>query len=107
MEQTTPTIKLSEENWSTWKFQTEIILKSKGLYKVVTGECERTRNNEEEWERKDAKAQEIIALRLEEKPLNHIITCNTSSAMWTKLKAVYEHQSAVSVHLSKQKFFSL
>lgn len=27
--------------------------------------------------------------------------------MWAKLKAVYEHQSAISVHLLQQKFFNM
>lgn len=101
------TLKLNGENWSTWKFQSEVILKSKGLYSVITGEFQRTEANADEWCRKDAKAQEIIALRLKEKPLNHIITCQSAHAMWAKLKAVYEHQSAISVHLLQQKFFNM
>lgn len=34
--------------------------------------------NNEEWDKKDAKTQELIVVRLDEKPLNHILVCNTA-----------------------------
>ncbi|KAJ8872533.1 hypothetical protein PR048_026139 [Dryococelus australis] len=38
-------------------------------------------------------------------PLTHILSCTTSSGMWSNLKSVYYKESAVSVHLLQQKFF--
>lgn len=30
-------VKFTGENWTAWKFQTQIILKSKGYYEIVSG----------------------------------------------------------------------
>ncbi|KAK9736139.1 Zinc knuckle [Popillia japonica] len=103
----TLTVKFNGENWTTWKFQVEIMLKSKGYFDVVNGTKPRPENDTTEWDKMDVKAQEIIVLRLEEKILTHIITCKNSREMWSKLKAIYEHQSHINVHLLTQKFFTL
>lgn len=100
-------VKLIGDNWTTWKFQAQIALKAKSLYSMVTGEYIRTQANAEEWDRKDAKAQEILVVRLDEKPMHHVLSCNSAREMWEKLSSIYEHQSTVSVHLLQQKFFSL
>lgn len=99
--------KLNGENWTTWKFQVEITLKSKRYFEIVSGAVQRPATTTEEWDSKDAKAQEIIVSRLEEKVVTHILSCKTAAEMWTKLKAIYEHQSQVSVHVLTQRFFSL
>lgn len=99
--------KLTGENWTTWKFQVEITLKSKGYFGIVNGDTKRPTTNTDDWDSKDAKAQEIIVSRLDEKVVTHVLACKTSEEMWTKLKSIYEHQSQISVHLLTQKFFSL
>jgi len=95
------------DNWNVWKFLMIIVLKSKGLYGIVSGEQGRPHTNTDEWDKKDAKAQEVLVTRLDENPVNHILSCTTSSEMWSKLIAIYEHKSEVSVHLLQQKFFNL
>ncbi|KAG5875031.1 hypothetical protein JTB14_008140 [Gonioctena quinquepunctata] len=57
------------------------------------------------WIKHDAKAQELLVTRMEEGPLTHILSCETSNEMWSKLKSVYDKESVVSVHLLQQKFF--
>ncbi|KAG5889107.1 hypothetical protein JTB14_003910 [Gonioctena quinquepunctata] len=57
------------------------------------------------WIKNDAKAQELLVTRMEEGPLTHILSCETSNEMWSKLKSVYDKESVVSVHLLQQKFF--
>ena len=102
--------KLTGENWAVWKFQTTIILKGKGLYQVVNGNKIKptTAGNElNQWLKEDAKAQELIVTRMEQAPLTHILTCESSKDMWTKLKSVYEKESVVSIHLLQQRFFML
>ena len=103
----TTVVKFNGKNWTTWKFQIEVILKSKGYHDLVTGIVPRPPQNTTEWDNKDAKAQEVVVTRLDEKVLTHILTCSFSAEMWTKLKTVYEKQSQVSVHLLQQRFFSL
>lgn len=99
--------KLTGENWTTWKFQVDITLKSKGYFDVVNGIIQRPATATDSWDSKDAKAQEIIVSRLDEKVVSHVLMCKTSAEMWTKLKSIYEHQSQISVHLLTQKFFYL
>lgn len=83
------------------------MLKSKGLFEIVTGENPRPITEATQWDTKDARAQEIIAVRMEEKPLTHILSCRTSSEVWEKLMSIYEQKSQVNVHLLQQNFFRL
>lgn len=111
MEQTTiPSMKLNEENWAVWKFQTIVMMKGRELYKTLTGEIKKPESGTKEindWERKDAKAQELIVSRMDQEPITHILSCDTANEMWEKLKSVYEKESVVSVHLLQQRFFSM
>nr|CAH7749544.1 unnamed protein product [Callosobruchus chinensis] len=101
-------LKLSGENWVTWKFQTTVILRGRGLLEIVTGEkLKPTGDEAEKWCKDDAKAQEIIVARLENGPITHILSCETSKDMWSKLKSVYDKESVVSVHLLQQEFFMM
>lgn len=101
--------KLTGENWTVWKFQVQVALKSRGYFDIVEGTIQRPVPpvDTKEWDSKDAKAQEIIVSRLDEKVVTHILSCQKAADMWKKLKAIYEHQSQVSVHLLTQRFFSL
>lgn len=109
-EQGVPVVKFNGENWTIWKFQIQVVLKSKGLYDVVVGKTIKPVSGENaiiEWERKDSKAQEQLVCRLENKPLTHILSCNSAEEMWNKLTTIYENKSQVSVHLLQQRFFSM
>lgn len=103
-------LKLNGENWVVWKFQTSVILKGRGWFDVVTGERIKPTTGDDaihKWIRDDAKAQELIVTRMEQGPLTHLLSCESSKEMWTKLKSVYDKESVVSVHLLQQKFFSM
>lgn len=108
MEHSVTTVRFNGDNWTTWKFQTQIILKSKGLFDIITGKTKKPETDTNgDWAKKDANAQEIIAVRMEEKPLTHIISCQTACEMWDKLMSIFEQKSQVSIHLLQQRFFSL
>ncbi|XP_018402111.1 PREDICTED: uncharacterized protein LOC108779237 [Cyphomyrmex costatus] len=85
--------KFTGENWITWKFQVMVILKAKNVYDIVTGTKKRPAAAADEWDKLDAKAQEIIVTRMEESPLVHLLSCKTSHEMWEKLLSVYEKKS--------------
>lgn len=105
-----PLLKLDGENWAVWKFQTSVILRSRGLYDIVTGENLKPDSGTadiEKWIKGDCKAQEIIVTRVEPGPMTHLLSCETACEMWTKLKSVFDKESVVSVHLLQQKLFSL
>lgn len=97
------------DNWAVWKFQMEVIFRGRGLYNIVCGTEKKPSDKEIEksWLEKDSKAQELIVTRMDVAPLTHLLSCTSSAAMWSKLKSVYEKESAVSIHLLQQKFFSL
>lgn len=104
------TIKLNGENWPVWKFQTGIILKGRGYYSIVDGTRQKPTaagDDLTKWIKDDCKAQEVIVLRMEQGPLTHLLSCETSRDMWLKLKTVYDKESTVSVHLLQQRFFLL
>lgn len=110
MENQTATLKFNGDNWVVWKFQTQVILKSRGYFDIVSGTKLRPatdRNEQTKWDSQDAKAQEVIVTRMEQGPLTHILSCETSKDMWFKLKSVYDKESEVSIHLLQQKFFML
>lgn len=96
-----------QSNWTTWKFETKIILKGRGLMDVVTGTTKKPQEKDAStWMSSDAKAQEIIVTRMDPGPQSHILTCDTSAEMWKKLHSVYEKESIVSVHILQQRFFA-
>lgn len=109
-------IKLSDNNYAVWKYQLQIVLRSRGLLSVVEG----TRTKPEiiegdassktvfrKWEDDNAKAQELLVTRVSDKILTHLLTCKTSTEIWHKVKTIYEPKSKVSVPLVQQKFFNL
>ena len=101
-------VKLTDSNWNVWKFQTKILLKSKKLFDIVSGEMEKPSGSDlEDFMTKDSQAQAIIVSRMEEKQLSYVLDCETSTEMWAKLLTVYERKSEVSLHLLQSKFFNM
>lgn len=87
------------ENFQVWKFQTTILLRVHDLLNIVEDPPQDT----EQWKRKDANAQNIIALSLDKKP--HVINCNTAREMWTKLSNIYQRDNEQR-YVLMQEFFN-
>lgn len=94
----------------------QIILRSRGLLSIVDGSRAQPEETADDarskaalvcWRDDDAKAQELIITRVQEKVLTHLLTCKTSYDIWQKLSTIYEPKSKVSVHLIQQRFFNL
>ncbi|KAJ8876389.1 hypothetical protein PR048_020834 [Dryococelus australis] len=108
-------IKLSSEsNWKTWKFQTGVTLRAKGVYDVVNGTCVKTEPGSDdyertlkEWQQNDFLAQDLIITQVDEGPLSHVLTCESAEEIWKKLLTVFERRSELLVHVLQQKFFNL
>ncbi|KAH1024909.1 hypothetical protein HUJ05_009743, partial [Dendroctonus ponderosae] len=98
-------LKLNGDNWVVWKFQTTVILKGQSLSDILTGSKENPKSGAEAvaaWEKEDVKAQTILVTRIEEGPLVHLLSCETSHEMWAKLKSVFDKESVVmSTYVSK------
>lgn len=95
------------KNWNIWKFQTSVLLRGQGLYGIVNGTKVKPEEDAQvhNWDTQDAKAQSLLVTRMSEEVMLHVISCNTSAAMWSKLHSVYEQRSETSIHIVQQRFF--
>ncbi|GBP01126.1 Retrovirus-related Pol polyprotein from transposon TNT 1-94 [Eumeta japonica] len=85
-------------NWNVWKFQTSVLLRGQGLYKIVDGTTVKPEDDTQRstWETQDARAQTLIVTRMTEEVMLHIISCDTAAAMWRDvcvLSKVHEMQN--------------
>lgn len=111
------------EQWSQWKFQVKVVLNASDLFEVVsdknllpvlyrlsgeTDEVAKTRFEKamKVWKKDDSRAQKVIATTVGQQPLLHIMNCNTSHEMWSKLLSIYEQKSETSVHILQQRFYA-
>lgn len=114
--------KLQEASqFTSWKFQVRITLIAKEIFNVVSGtevkpspatdeasgsEKEAALKSIAEWIKKDARAQSIIVGALSAKTVVHVMGCETSSDMWTKLISIFEQTDEIAKSQLQQKFFS-
>lgn len=100
--------------WTTWRFQVKVCLNASGLFgiasgteklPVATGSDPKVKEIAE-WTQKDAKAQRIIVTTIGQKPMQYILRCETSAAMWTKLHAIYEQKHDAGKQLLQEKFYA-
>lgn len=85
------------ETYQMWKFQIDILLKSKGLfeYTEVGCKCESTDKKKiSEWQTADAKVQNYIVTTVEKTVLVHLMNCKSGSAMYKKLQDLFERDSS-------------
>uniref|UniRef100_A0ABD2VUI5 Copia protein n=1 Tax=Trichogramma kaykai TaxID=54128 RepID=A0ABD2VUI5_9HYME len=99
--------KLSATNFQMWKFQLENLFISQGIEEIVFGTKSRPSADSSElkaWLKDDAKAKFLISSAMETDQVRHILICNTSSEMWTKLKAIHAQSSSTHKLLLTQRF---
>lgn len=93
------------KDWDEWKFKIQERLKAANLLDVVTGKIIKTiqavKQSDEkygealsEFNRRDYKAQLIIVTALGRQPKLHLLQCETSHQMWSKLELLYERNSS-------------
>ena len=103
--------KLNNFNWNVWKFQIRVVLMAKGLYEITCGDesvpTTATANEVGKWKLKDAKAQEVLIVRMEEEIISYVMQCETAKEMWSKLESIFERKSEVSTHLLNEQFYNL
>lgn len=100
------------KQWSLWKFQVKIILRSIGAFDIVTGKVLRPENISEnaadikKWDELDIKAQRVFVQSIGPKPMQQLLKCSTSSTMWKKLHDVFEQKTQTGIHFLQQKFYN-
>lgn len=91
------------ENWNLWKFQVEILLKSKGWLECIVNPQIEARETEKV--RNDERAQGLIITLIEDRIISYLLNCKTSYEMWNKLCSLFEQQSNVGNYLLQKQFF--
>lgn len=103
--------KLQEASqFSTWKFQMTLLMKSVEIYDVVTGlrvKPLQEGDDQKKWIRDDAKAQKYIGTTISGKFVKHILNLTSAKEMWEKLIYVFDQLSDVSFLMLGEKFFGL
>ncbi|KAJ8980835.1 hypothetical protein NQ317_018415 [Molorchus minor] len=71
------------------------------LKSYILGKVQRTPDNVDEWDEKDAQTQAFLMRGLELKQLKYLSDCTTAAQMWSRLKTVHAEKSDQSVHLDR------
>lgn len=97
------------ENWATWKFQMEHLMKAKGLWGMVTetdnvseGANAQTRA---EFEKRKEKAFSVLVLNVSTPQLYLITSCKTPKEAWDTLKGHFERDTLANKLFLKKKYF--
>lgn len=104
----------SQSQWTMWKFQVKIILKSSDVYEVVSGEKSKPEDANAAdyeaklaaWKKEDMKAQRVIVTTISQKVMVHIVNCTTSCEMWNRLHSVFEKKSETGILYLQQRYYS-
>ncbi|KAJ3662741.1 hypothetical protein Zmor_007072 [Zophobas morio] len=103
--------KFNGNDFAVWKFQMRAYLRYHELLDVVEGMKARpdsggTSKEQEDWDRKDEKAQFALSCALETNVVRHIMNMKTAAEMWTRLVTIYEQKNKTSIHILHQKFYN-
>lgn len=94
------------EDYQVWKFQIDICLKAKDLFKLVdpghtntdTGSTSKseskTATTSADYDVKDAQVQRLIIKNIDENLLIHIMDCTSGKDMYNKLKFLFQQTTA-------------
>lgn len=86
--------KFDGTEFEVWSTLMEAVLDSKGIYYVIDQmKPEEAGAAKDRWEKSDKSARTMILLSLEHDIVKAVMTCETASQMWNKLKTIHSHKS--------------
>lgn len=85
--------RLSDANWTSWRFRMELMLMKEDLWTTVKDVKPAPEDMTSAWSRKDEKARAMIGLALEDSQLSLIMEATNANEMWMKLKCYHERGS--------------
>ena len=101
--------KLNGDNWTTWKFQMEHLLKGKGFWDHVAENTEppgiANMQARQEFLRKRERAFAIIVLSINTSQLYLVTSCTTPKEAWDVLRNHYERNTLANKLFLKKKYF--
>ena len=97
------------ENWATWKFQMEHLLKAKGLWGMLmeteTLAADANAAAQADFTRRTEKAFSMLVLNVSTPQLYLITSCQTPKEAWTTLKAHFERDTLANKLFLKKRYF--
>ena len=87
--------KFNGTNFHAWKFLMRAIFILNGTLDIVEGTETKPAGVEQAkaWTKRDAKAMFVLSTFIEPTQLNHLLTCESSAAMWKKMLSLHEQRS--------------
>lgn len=71
------------------KFQVSVLLRGLELFSVMEVQVKESKS-EDEWKKKDAKAQAHVVVKLSQSAVVHGLTFSTAKDMWNKIYSIYK-----------------
>src|ERR1700735_4613303 len=95
--------KLTNNNFTTWKFRVEMVLKARKLWKYVETEAGATVKEKEE----EQEALSQIALTVSDGVIGHIRNAKTARQAWLKICSVFEQKGLSSQVFLRRKLINV
>jgi hypothetical protein len=102
--------KLSEKNYSAWKFRVQLVLQDRGLWKYVEGAKADPPSDlklRESWEEKDQQARAQILLTVSDTLLPAVRHTRTAKEAWVKVASVFEQKGLSAQVFLRRKLVNL
>eukprot|EP00731_Ephydatia_muelleri_P003627 Em0001g3627a len=103
--------KLTEENWSTWKFQTSTVLKAKNLWAFVDGDsatlpADASADQRARYAEQSDQAMAVLVMAISQSLLHLVTDCKTPREIWKALKDRFERNGLTSKMLLMREFLT-
>jgi hypothetical protein len=98
--------KLDYDNYSIWSFKVEVILKSRGLWRLVDGTEMANKDFLERWEMRDACARLQFLVNIHDRWLWIFRQATTAKEIWTALQEHFRPESQFKKSLAMRRFTS-
>jgi gag-polypeptide of LTR copia-type/Domain of unknown function (DUF4219) len=95
--------KLTNSNFSTWKFRIEMVLKARKLWKYVETEADASVKEKEQ----EQEALSQIALTVSDGVIGHIRNAKTARQAWLKICSVFEQKGLASQVFLRRKLINV
>ncbi|UYV72756.1 hypothetical protein LAZ67_10000543 [Cordylochernes scorpioides] len=97
----------NDQNYSSWKYNTKMMLIERELWKYVTEPTPDEEASRTIFNMKQEKALAMIALTISPSQQIHIMDCTTAREAWDTLEQVYEPKSRSRILQLKKQFISI
>lgn len=103
--------KLTEQNWSMWKFQVSTVLKAKRLWSFIDDSVTEQVENESAEQRTKCveqrdQAMAILVMAISQSLLHLVTECTTPKEIWSTLKDRFERKGLTSKMLLMREFLT-